>query len=129
MSNNISFVGRLGNDPELKDVGSTQVLEFTVANNTGFGDKKTTNWFRCAYWGARAVSVQQYLSKGKQIFITGELTIRKYDKKDGSGEGYSHDINVNAIDFVSSGSDSGEGQSSAPASAPASPETDSDMPF
>lgn len=98
MSNCISFVGRLGSDPERKDVGSSQVLEFRIANDTGFGDRKVTSWFRCAYWGKRGASVQQYLSKGKQVFIIGELTLRKYEK-DGQ-ERISPEINIQQLDFV-----------------------------
>ena len=138
MSNNISFVGRVGSDPELKDVGSSTVLEFRVANDTGFGDRKTTNWFRCAYWGRRAQSLQPYLEKGKKVFITGELTLRKYTDRDNI-ERWSPDVNVNQLDFVggnpnSQGAQGGsqeEGAAQAsPAPAPApSPETDEDMPF
>jgi len=137
MSNSISFVGRVGNDPELKEVGSNSVLEFRLANDTGFGDRKITNWFRCAYWGKRAQALAPHLQKGKQIFINGELTLRKYTDKEGV-ERWSPDINVNQLDFVG-GSPSGQSGStgssdaghSGPAhSAPApSPETDEDMPF
>ena len=124
MSNSISFVGRLGSDPELKDVGSSQVLEFSIANNCGFGDKKTTNWFRAALWGKQAASLQPHLSKGKQIFITGELVIRSYTK-DGV-EKFSNDIRVSAIDFVSGGGDESGGGSSKPAPAETSQD---DLPF
>lgn len=133
MSNNISFVGRVGSDPELKDVGSSTVLEFRVANDTGFGERKTTNWFRCAYWGRRAQSLQPYLQKGKQVFITGELTLRKYTDREGV-ERWSPDVNVNQLDFVGGNPNgqNGGGQEGASQSAPApapSPETDEDMPF
>ena len=114
MSNNISFVGRLGNDPELKEVAGTNVLEFSIANNVGFGEKKSTNWFRATVWGKQAVSLEKFLEKGKEIFVTGELTIRKYEV-DGV-EKFSNDIRVNAIDFVSSGSnnDSNESEDETP---------------
>ena len=127
MSNSISFVGRIGQDPELKDVGSSQVLEFSIANDTGFGDRKTTNWFRCAYWGKRGASVQQYLSKGKQVFITGELTLREYTDKEGAKR-ISPDLNVSALDFVGSNGESQAPGQPAP-QAPSSPETDENMPF
>ena len=101
MSNSISFVGRLGRDAEVKEVGSNKVLEMNVANNTGFGDKKNTNWFRCTLWGARGEKIASYLTKGKEVYISGELNIRKYDK-DGV-EKFSHDVNVNNVDFISGG--------------------------
>lgn len=122
-------MGRVGQEPELKDVGQSQVLNFSIANETGFGDNKTTNWFRCAIWGKQATSLQQYISKGKQLFVTGELTLRKYEK-DGV-EKMSPEIRVNSIDFVGGRGDGEQSASSAPAQAPApsSPETSEDMPF
>jgi single-strand DNA-binding protein len=105
MSNNISFVGRIGQEPVLKEVGDSHVLEFSIANNTGFGDKKVTSWFRCALWGKQGKALEQHLSKGKQIFVTGELTLREYEK-DGAKR-ISPDIRVNAVDFVSGGSEGG----------------------
>ena len=53
MSNSISFIGRLGPDPELKTVGDFKILELNVANNVGFGDKKVVNWMKCVLWGNR----------------------------------------------------------------------------
>ena len=101
MSNVISFVGRIGNDPELKEVGGSSVLNFRIANDTGFGDRKTTNWFRCGYWGKRAESVSAHLSKGKQIFVIGELTLREYEK-DGEKR-MSPELNISQLDFVGGG--------------------------
>ena len=103
----MSCVGRLTKDSELKEVGSHQVLEFSLANNCGFGDRKMANFFRCKLWGARGIKMVQHLTKGKEIWISGELTINKYEK-DGQ-ERYSHDVNLNAIDFVSGNSGESNG--------------------
>ena len=125
MSNSLSFVGRLGGSPELKEVGSTTVLEFSIANNCGFGEKKTTNWFRAASWGKQGESLQKFLEKGKEVFVTGELVIRSYEK-DGVQK-FSNDLKVSALDFVSgSGSDGGGSSNTA---APATEETSEDLPF
>lgn len=139
MSNSISFVGRLGADSELKHVGEQTVLEFRVANNVGFGDKKTTNWFRCNLWGRRGQSIESYLTKGKQVFVTGELALRPYTNRDGV-EQISSDINVTNVDFISGADNAapgGGGQMAsagvaapaAPAVAPQTPESEDDMPF
>jgi len=125
MSNSLSFVGRLGSDPELKEVGSTTVLEFSIANNVGYGDKKSTNWLRAAIWGKQGESLQKFLEKGKEVFVTGELVIRSYEK-DGVQK-FSNDLKVSALDFVSgSGSDGGGSSNTA---APATEETSEDLPF
>lgn len=102
MSNNLSFLGRIGNDPELKEVGDTDLLELNVANKVGYKDKASTNWFRCTIWGARAKSLQPYLEKGKQIFVTGQLTLREYTNKDGEKR-ISPEVRVDQIEFVSDG--------------------------
>ena len=141
MSNNISFIGRIGNDPELKQVGQNDILELNVANNVGFGDRRSTNWFRCAIWGRRAVSLQPHMTKGKEVFVTGQLTLREYTNRDGEKR-ISADVKVGEIEFVGGGNreqtqGSSDYSSSAPAassrpaaaSAPHSPETDDDMPF
>ena len=100
MSNNISVIGRLGRDGESKQVGSTALYEFTVADSQGYGDKKTTNWFKCQLWGKQAESaVTQYLVKGAQVAIFGELTLREFVNKEGAKQ-ISAEIRVNKIELL-----------------------------
>ena len=102
MSNSFSFIGRLARDAEVKSVGSSTVCEFTAATDSGFGEKKSTTWAKCTMWGSRGEKLSQYLLKGKQVFVTGEMSIRDYTKKDGSN-GYSVEVNVNQLDFIKGG--------------------------
>jgi len=102
LSNNISFMGRLGADGELKTVGDSEVLELNVANGVGYGERKSTNWFRCQVWGKRGAAIKEYCVKGKQMFVTGQLTIREYTNKEGEKR-FSHDVRVDQLDFVSDG--------------------------
>ena len=99
LSNNLSLVGRVGKDSELKQVGQHQLLEFSLAGDTGFGDKKVTSWFNCAIWGDRAEKLEQHITKGKQVYVSGELTLRKYTSKAGK-DGVSADLKVAQLDFV-----------------------------
>jgi len=100
MSNNISVIGRLGRDGEAKQAGSTALYEFTVADSQGYGDKKTTNWFKCQLWGKQAESaVTQYLIKGAQVAIFGELTLREFVNKEGAKQ-ISAEIRVNKIELL-----------------------------
>jgi len=99
MSNNISVVGRLGKDAELKQVGDNQVLEFSVGSDVGYGDKKSTNWFNAGVWGKSAVALEQYLKKGQQVVVHGELTLRKYITNEGV-EGTSAEIKQCRVDLV-----------------------------
>jgi single-strand DNA-binding protein len=84
MANNISIIGRLGRDSEQKHTTNSTVLEFTIGEDVGFGDKKVTNWWKCAVWGKQAEgALVDYLKKGQQVVVFGEVTQREYEK-DGS---------------------------------------------
>lgn len=82
--NKISFAGRLAADIEIKPSAKGESIgNFTVASDVGFGDKKTTNWFRCTLFGKRADVLAQFLNKGQQVTIFGTLTLREWQNKDG----------------------------------------------
>ena len=104
-----TFTGRLGADAELRSTQSGEkVLSFRVANDVGFGERKTTQWVECSLWGRRGEAVAQFLTKGKQVCVSGELSLREFQKRDGSsGSGLS--VRVNEVDFMGGGRDSGEG--------------------
>lgn len=104
-----TFTGRLGADAELRSTQSGEkVLSFRVANDVGFGERKTTQWVECSLWGRRGEAVAQFLTKGKQVCVSGELSLREFQKRDGSaGSGLS--VRVNEVDFMGGGRESGEG--------------------
>ena len=87
---NMTAHGNLGRDPELKEVGSSQVASFSIAARTG---KDQTTWIDCSVWGKRAETVMSYLHKGDRVTVVGSGRIRSFDKKDGS-EGKSLELNV-----------------------------------
>jgi len=78
---NATVAGRLGKDSELRDAGQSKVLGFSVAGDTGFGDRKQSHWFNCSIWGNQGVALQQYLKKGQQVTVIGEYSEREYDGK------------------------------------------------
>ncbi|WP_054287347.1 single-stranded DNA-binding protein [Gulbenkiania mobilis] len=95
--NNITFDGRLVTDPDLRYTQSGEaILSFRVASDIGFGDRKTTNWFSCQVWGKRGETLKNYLSKGKQVTVYGQLTLREWHDKEG-GKRISPDIRVNEL--------------------------------
>ncbi len=112
MSNVFSFTGTVGRDAEVRSTPSGQsVLNFTVANNIGFGDRQQTLWVRVALWGRRAEgSLQNYLKKGQQVFVSGELTQREYQANDGTTR-TSLELNANIVDLVGKRNDQGQQQS------------------
>jgi len=92
--NNITIAGQLGKDSELKTVGQDQVLSFSVADSQG--REKPVIWWRCQLWGKRATSLQQYLTKGQAVTVSGSVSQRTYTDKDGQ-EKTSQEIRVNDI--------------------------------
>ena len=86
MSIRASFHGSLGRNAELKTVGENKVTKFSVANNTGYGDKKKTQWVDCDFWGNRGEKLINYLTKGQAVLIYGEIELHEYQAKDGSNK-------------------------------------------
>ena len=141
MSNVFSFTGTVGRDAEVRATPSGQsVLNVTVANNVGFGDRQQTLWVRVALWGRRAEGqLQNYLKKGQQVFVSGELTQREYQANDGTTK-TSLEVNATIIDLVGKRNDQGQQpqqgyqqtaqSSNAPAgNAPSSLDDFDDVPF
>ncbi|MCF6204126.1 MAG: single-stranded DNA-binding protein [Methylococcaceae bacterium] len=135
MSNVFSFTGTVGRDAEVRATPSGQsVLNFTVANNIGFGDRQQTLWIRVALWGKRAEgSLQNYLKKGQQVFISGELTQREYKANDGTIK-TSLELNANIVDLVGKRNEHGtqrqpQQQGNQQSSQPSSLDDFDDVPF
>ena len=101
MSNVFSFTGTIGRDAEVRYAASGMaVLNVNVANNTGFGDKQKTMWIRVALFGKRAEgSLKDYLKKGQQVFVSGELTQNEYKASDGTTK-TSLELIANIIDLI-----------------------------
>src|SRR3546814_2589868 len=70
----ITVTGGVGRDAELRFTQrGDQVCSFNVGVNQGYGDKKSTNWYRVSLWGKRGESLQPYLLKGVKVAISGEF--------------------------------------------------------
>ena len=111
MSNVFSFTGTVGRDAEVRYLPSGQaVLNVNVANNVGFGDKQQTLWIRVALFGKRAEgSLKDYLKKGQQVFVSGELTQSEYKANDGTTK-TSLELNANIIDLIGKKNESSQPQ-------------------
>jgi single-strand DNA-binding protein len=81
------------------------VTEFSVAVQSGYGDKQVTTWVNCTYWGKRGEKVAPYLTKGSRIGIVGELTNRPYKAKDGT-EKHSLELRVSDLTLLGAKGDS-----------------------
>lgn len=82
MSIIISGVGRIGKDAVTRHTQKGEpVTGFSLAMDNGFGDQKQTLWFDASGWGKRYEGAAAYLTKGAQVFVTGELGEREHDGK------------------------------------------------
>ena len=118
--NNVFIVGRLTKDMELKFTSSgTPVGSMSIANNWSkkSGDKweDEVNFFDVTLWGKLAESLSQYLTKGKQIAVSGEL---RQDRWEQDGQHRSRvKINASSIQLLGGGKEAsaaGQEKSSAP---------------
>lgn len=73
----LNMTGRLGGDAEVREVGGSKVVEFSVATDSYRGEAKgrVTQWTRCSWWGDRAVKLAQYIRKGEQVSVLGRLEL------------------------------------------------------
>jgi len=104
--NQISIVGHLGKDPEIRYMPSTgdAVCNFSVATSRKRGDKKITTWFKVAVWGKQAENCNQYLHKGALVNVFGELYQEEWTSKDGQ-KGTSLIIDARDVKFLKTDKD------------------------
>jgi len=109
----ITLVGRLTRDAELKFINSGEAIcHFTIATDSrvkkdgGYVDEPS--FWDVDLWGKRGESINQYLTKGKQVAVAGSARIEKWEK-----DGQTHmKVKINATDVQMLGSKpEGQGQS------------------
>ncbi len=146
--NKVILVGNLGSDPETKYMPSGSALtNLSVATTDSWKDKQTgervekTEWHRVVMFDRLAEIAGEYLKKGSQVYIEGQLQTRKWQDRDGNDR-YTTEIRARDMqmlggrggsggDFASGGGFQGGGQKAAqPSAAPQpEPEFDDDIPF
>lgn len=81
MLNKVLLIGRTANKPSVKEGKSgNKYCHFSLATNTGYGDKKQTDWHDITSFGKTAELCAQYVDKGSLIMIEGRITYDKYEK-------------------------------------------------
>ncbi len=121
--NLFSFTGNLGKDAEVKHMQSgTALCEFSVAVKSGYGDKEKTNWVRCVMFGKKAEGqLPQYLVKGTQVAISGELELQEWEGANGKGAALAATVqNIDLIGGKPQGQQQGYAQQ--PQQAPQQPQ-------
>lgn len=98
---NYSFTGRLVKDAKFKTIQSGKsVLEMDVAVNTGYGQYKNTNWISVQMWGERGKNIVEWLVKGSLVAVTGELSLKPWEKDGKSG--LNANVNASGIQLLQS---------------------------
>jgi len=110
--NKVILVGRLGKDPELKYTASgTPFCRFSMATDDSWTDKgsgerqEKTEWHNIVVWDKLAEICNQYLTKGKLVYIEGSLQTREWDDQEGNKR---KTTEVRARDMVMLSGGSGE---------------------
>ena len=147
--NKVILVGNLGRDAELRYTpGGAAVSTLNLATTEVWNDKQgqkqeKTEWHRIVLWGKQAESLQEYLVKGKQIYVEGRLQTRQWDDKEGNKR-YTTEIKADRITLLGGGGGGARGAGGASAEysgrgggggggqmdePPVEPITDDDIPF
>lgn len=109
------IVGNLGGDPELRYLQSGRaVCNFSVAVSERWRDRNSgeqqerTAWYRVAAWGPLAETCNTYLSKGRQVMVTGNVNARGYINNNGEAAA-SLDLTAREVKFLGGRGDQGGG--------------------
>jgi single-strand DNA-binding protein len=134
--NKAIIVGRLGRDPEIRFTPSGRaVCNFDLATELFWKDRdgnrqKDTQWHKIVVWGPQGETTSKYLSKGREVYVEGEIRTRSYDDKEGNKR-YVTEIVARDVRFLGGGQGErgGDGAGSDPASDVGGPSPDDDVPF
>ena len=105
--NKVILVGNLGRDLELRHTpGGAAVATLSLATTDVWTDKagqrqEKTEWHRVVLWGKQAESLQEYLLKGKQIYVEGRLQTRQWDDREGKKR-YTTEIRADRVVLLGS---------------------------
>ena len=103
--NKIMLIGNVGSDPEMRYTPNGKaVTSFRMATNYRYdgsdGERREeTEWFRVSVWGRQAESCNQFLSKGKRVYVEGRLRSRSWEGQDGQMR-TSLEVSANRVIFL-----------------------------
>ncbi|WRQ13059.1 single-stranded DNA-binding protein [Vibrio phage vB_VpM-pA2SJ1] len=104
--NKVILVGNLGNDPEVRFMpNGNAVANITIATSESWRDKQSgeqrekTEWHRVVLFGKLAEVAGEYLRKGSQVYIEGQLQTRKWQDQSGQDR-YSTEVVVQGFNGV-----------------------------
>ena len=107
--NKVVLLGRLTKDPELRYApgSGTAVCKFTLAINRQF-KKDETDFINCIAFNKTGEAIAQYVTKGRQLAVTGSIRTGSYDAQDGTKR-YTTDVIVESFEFIGSNNSNNQG--------------------
>jgi len=108
MSNDLNlcqFIGRAGKDPEVRYLpNGDAVCNFSIAVGSSWKDKsgekkEATEWVNVSAFGKLAEIVGEYVKKGKQVYIAGRMSTRKWQDKEGVDR-YTTEIRADSMQLL-----------------------------
>ena len=90
---NITAVGHLGKDPELRTTQSGQeITSFSLGVSVFANGEKQTEWIRCSLWGKRGETFRNYCQKGSQVTVSGKGFHNTWTGKEGEVTDFCIDV-------------------------------------
>lgn len=98
--NKATLTGNLTKDPELRrTTNGISVCSFVIAVNTGFKEKRRTDFLQITTWDKQAESCAKYLRKGSKVLVHGEIHNRTYETRTGEKRTVT-DIAAGEVEFL-----------------------------
>jgi single-strand DNA-binding protein len=99
----VMIIGRLARDPETRTAKSgTAICSFSIPVSEKRNDQEHTEWFRVKVFGKAAEFCQQYLVKGRNVYVEGKLRTEKYTGQDGQ-ERSTTELIADTVQFLERG--------------------------
>ena len=128
------ITGNITRDPELRSTTSgSSVCSFSVAVNRTFRgtdgeNKEEVSFIDCTAWGKLGEMIAQYGKKGSGVLVSGRLSQRSWDDKNGGGKRSRTEIVVEDFNFIGGNGNGGNGGGNYSAPASTSEAAPSDIP-
>jgi single-strand DNA-binding protein len=98
--NTVTLIGGLTRDPELRKRGETKVCDMRIAESNGRQDSPL--YINISTFGRQAETCKEFLTKGRQVAVTGQLRFREWENNEGQKRS-EHTIAADRVDFLPSG--------------------------